>query len=212
MKPATPVECGRESERRLLWGETMMTWRVLVLLAAVSATLLLGGWAWQVRGQPAEGADGGRGGSETVTLRIAGDDGTRFAGACSVGNDERDIGGRVPQSFEYDLQGGELACEIRADRASGELRVVLRDENTRSVHRSVGGGESVIRFVYEEGSFSSISSSSSQTMSTTTHGSSTSLTMNEDDQERGGDRRSLADRIREEVDNRLERTMPWLRD
>jgi hypothetical protein len=36
--------------------------------------------------------------------------------------------------------------------------------------------------------------------------------MNEDDQERGGDRRSLADRIREEVDNRLERTMPWLRD
>lgn len=184
----------------------MLTWRVLVLVAAVSATLLLGGWAWQVRGQTSGDEDHGRGGSGTVTLKIAGENGTRFAGTCSVGEDERDVGGRVPQSFEFDLQGGELACEIRRDGGGGELRVVLSDENSRSVHRSVGGGESRIRFVYEEGNVSSMSSTSSQTMSTTTHGSSTSLTVNGDGQ------RSLAVRIQEDVDDRLERALPWLRD
>ncbi len=185
----------------------MLTWRVLVLLAAVSVTLLLGGWAWQVRGQTPEGEeDHRRGGSGTVTLGITGDDGTRFAGTCSVGEDERDVGGRVPRSFEFDLQGGELTCEIRTDLAGGELRILLSDENSRSVHRSVGGGESITRFVYEEGHVSSMSSSSSQTMSTTTQGSSTSLTVNGDGQ------RSLADRIQEKVDDRIERAMPWLRD
>jgi hypothetical protein len=59
----------------------MLTWRVLALLAAASATLLLGGWAWHVNGQTSEGEeDHRRGGSGPVTLRIAGDDGTRFAG------------------------------------------------------------------------------------------------------------------------------------
>ena len=154
----------------------MPTWRVLTLLTAVSATLLLGGWAWQVRGQPSEGEENHHrsGGSGTVTLGIAGDAGTRFDGTCSVREDERDVGGRVPRSFEFDLRGGELACEIRTDGAGGELRIVLSDENSRSVHRSVG--ESVTRFVYEEGEVTSMSSSTSQTTSTTTHGSSTSLT------------------------------------
>ncbi|MDQ3791165.1 MAG: hypothetical protein M3341_00690, partial [Actinomycetota bacterium] len=82
----------------------------------------------------------------------------------------------------------------------------------RSVHRSVGGGESVTRFVYEEGEISSMSSSTSQTTSTTTHGSSTSLTVNDDGQERGDGQRSLADRIQEDVDDSIERAMPWLRD
>jgi hypothetical protein len=199
--------CVGESKRTLLRGETMLTWRVLVLLAAVSATLLLGGWAWQVRGQTSEGDEvHRRGGSGTVTLSIAGENGMRFAGTCSVGEDERDVGGRVPRSFEFDLQGGELACEIRTDGAGGELRSVLSDENSRSVHRSVGGGENVTRFVYKEGNVSSMSSSSSQTMSTTTQGSSTSFTVNGDGQS------SLADRIQEDVDDSLERAMPWLRD
>jgi hypothetical protein len=117
----------------------------------------------------------------------------------------------VPRSFEFDLQGGELACEIRTDGAGGELRIVLSDENSRSVHRSVGGGESVTRFVYEEGGLSSMSSSTSQTTSTTTQGSSTSLTVNDEARERGS-QRSLADRIQEDVDDRIEQAMPWLRD
>ena len=206
--------CVGESKRTLLRGEMMPTWRVLTLLAAVSGTLLLGGWAWQVRGQPSEGEEDHHrnGGSGTVTLGIAGGAGTRFAGNCSVGEHERDVGGRVPRSFEFDLRGGELACEIRTDRAGGELKIVLSDENSRSVHRSVGGGESVTRFVYEEGEISSMSSSTSQTTSTTTHGSSTSLTVNDDGQERGDGQRSLAGRIQEDVDDSIERAMPWLRD
>src|SRR3712207_258741 len=93
--PRLRVGCVGESKRTLLRGETMLTWRVLVLLAAVSATLLLGGWAWQVRGQTSEGDEvHRRGGSGTVTLSIAGENGMRFAGTCSVGEDERDVGGR----------------------------------------------------------------------------------------------------------------------
>jgi hypothetical protein len=207
------VGCVGESKRTLLRGETMLTWRVLALLAAVSATLLLGGWAWLVRGQTSEGEeDHRRGGSWPVTLGITGDDETLFAGTCSVGEDERDVGGRVPRSFEFDLQGGELACEIRTDGAGGEFRIVLSDENSRFVHRSVGGGASVTRFVYEEGGISSMSSSTSQTMSTTTQESWTFLKVHDEARERGSGRPSLADRIQEDVDDSIERAMPWLRD
>lgn len=146
-----------------------------------------------------------------MALRIGGDEGTRFAGTCSVGREEHDIGGRVPQSFEYDLDDRKLACEIRDDRdaQSNGLEVVLRGENTRSVQRVEGGDESIIEFTYDDGNVSSsmYSSSSSQTASSTVVGSSGSSTV--DDGQGGVDEQgSLGDRIRKRVDDMIEQAMP----
>ena len=139
----------------------MPAWRVLVPLAVISAILLLGGWALQVRAQAAERGDG----SVDGTLKITGDPETRFSGVCSIGGEKRDIGGRVPQS--YDLNGRELACEFRkAGEESGELKIVLSDKNTRFVQQ-IEGGKAVVKLIYENGNVSSsmVSSSGGQTSS-----------------------------------------------
>jgi hypothetical protein len=193
----------------VLWrGEAMPAWRVLVLLAVISATLLLGVWASEVRAQgEGEGGDG-RGGSGNGTLRITGDPEARFSGACVIGGEERDIGGQVPQ--RYDLNGRKLACEIRKTGAeSGELKVVLSDENTRFV-QWIEGGKTVVKLSYENGNVSSstVSSSGGQTSSSSSQVliSSSSQTMSSgffspEDITRGNEGQSLADRIIRKVNN-----------
>lgn len=186
----------------------MLAQRVLVLVAAISAIFLLGSWEWQELAQAAQDEKGDKsGGSGDVTLRIAGDEGTRFSGACSVGEEEHDISGRVPQRFAYDLNDRKLACEIRKQDAQGaELKLVLKDENTRSIQRSEGGEDAMIRLVYENGNVSSsMSSTSSQKMSSTSGSFSSAAngaTQGDDNQE------SLADQIQEKVDEILEQALP----
>lgn len=186
----------------------MLAKRILVLVAALSTILLLGNSEWQARAQAAQDAEGNEsGGSEDVTLRITGDEGTRFSGTCSVGEEEHEVSGRVPQSFKYNLDGRKLACEIRKEDAQGaELNVVLEDENTRSVQRSEGGEDTVIRLVYEDGNVSSsMSSTSSQKM----RGTSQSSSLPENDATQGDDvLGSLADQIQKTVDRIIERAVP----
>jgi hypothetical protein len=187
----------------------MLVQRILVLLAAISAIFLLSSWGWQELAQAAQDEGSKHGESGDLTLRIAGDEGTRFSGVCSVGEEEHDINGRVPQSFEYDLNDRQLACEIRKQSAQDAgLKVVLKGENTRSVHRSVGGEDAVIRLAYQDGTVSSsMSSSSSQTASTANSNGSPSSAQN--DAGRGGDGRgSLADQIQQKVDEILEQALP----
>jgi hypothetical protein len=183
--------------------------RVLILVAAFfSSTFVLGSWGWQEPVQAAQDEKGNvSGGSGDVTLGIAGDEGTRFSGVCSVGQEEHDISGRVPQSFEYEPKDRKLVCEVRRQGVqNAELKVVLKDENTRSVQRSEGGGDTMMRLVYENGNLSySMSSSSSQKMSGT--GSSSSSAAN-DDAQGVDDQESLADQIREKVDEILEQALP----
>ncbi len=184
--------------------------RILILLAAISAIFLLGGRGWPEPAQAAQSDGSNRGESEDVTLRITGDEGTRFSGVCSVGDEKHDISGQVPKSFEYELKDdSQLACEIRKQGAQDAgLKVVLKSENSRSVHRSVGGEDAVIRLTYQDGSVSSsMSSSSSQTMSGTGGWSSSSSGDNEPER-RGDGRESLADRIQERVDEILELALP----
>jgi hypothetical protein len=178
----------------------MPTRRVLVLLAVVSAALLLGGLASQVRAQAEEGE---RDRSGSGKLGISGDKEVRFSGECSIGDDERDIGGKVPQ--RYDLDGRELACEIRrTDAENGELKVVVSDENTRFVQR-IEGGDTVVRLTYEDGSVSSstvssggqASSNSSQALFSSSSQTAGSFSLEDPDD----DGKSLADRIIQKVND-----------
>lgn len=183
----------------------MSVQRIPVLLAAISAILLLSGWGWQAQAAQSEGRS--RGESEDVTLRIAGDEGTRFSGVCSVGEERYDISGQAPKSFEYDLNDRRLTCELRKRGASDAgLTAVLEGENTRTVHRSVGGEDAVIRLAYQDGNLSS-SMSTLQTTSGANGGSSSSSTDNESERRADG-RESLAERIQKRVDEILERALP----
>jgi hypothetical protein len=181
--------------------------RVFVLVAAVSAIIPLTIWGWQTSAQATQDEEGKKGGgSGNVMLRIAGDKGTPFSGTCSVGDEEHDISGRVPQRFNYDLNDRKLVCEIRKQDAQGaELNVILKDENTRSVHRSVGGEDTAIRLVYEDGNVSSsMSSTSTQTMSSTSSSSSSAA----NDATRGADNQeTLAEQIQKKVDRIIEQAM-----
>ena len=108
-----------------------------------------------------------------AVLRIEGDPQTEFSGSCTVGDQEgRAISGRVPQSFNYQLNGQRLKCEIR-NESGGEMEVVLKAGNDRSVQRTNAQG-ATIQLTYSESGISSstisssgsggqVSSSSSQT-------------------------------------------------
>ena len=100
-------------------------------------------------------------------LRLEGTEDARFAGTCTIGDEEKEIDGRVPESFTFDLDGRRLECEIHKQGREGSLKVVFVAEGTRSVHR-VGGGESTVNIVYKNGGVSSSTTSSSSAVSSNT--------------------------------------------
>jgi hypothetical protein len=189
----------------------MMVQKVLVLMATVSAVIVLSSWEWQAPAQAAQHEEASRdGGSENVTLRIAGDKGTPFSGTCSVGGKEHDISGQVPQSFDYGLDNQKLECEIGAQGdESGALKVVLSGEGIRSVQRVEGneGKDVALRLTYAKGSVpssmtsssSQLSSSSSSQTAISSDSSSSSSKANGDEGGGGADAASLAERIIERV-------------
>jgi hypothetical protein len=92
--------------------------------------------------------------SREITLKIGGNPGTEFSGTCSVGGEERTLGGRVPARYVYESGAGELECEIRK-RGVGALEVVLAaGNNVRSVQRTSAPG-GTINFAYSGSSISS---------------------------------------------------------
>ena len=95
---------------------------------------------------------------DQARLEIKGNLGEEFSGSCTIGNEEsREIGGDVPKSITYDLQGRSLDCEISSD---GDLQVELTvGENTHSV-QSISGG--TLNLTYKDGSISTVTSSSSR--------------------------------------------------
>jgi len=190
----------------------IMVQRVLVLMTTVSAVIVLSSWEWQAPAQAAQHEEVNKdGGSGNVTLRIAGDTGTPFSGACSVGGKEHDISGQVPQSFEYELDSQKLECEIgKQGDESGALKVVLSSEVTRSVQRVEGneGKDVTLRLTYSKGSVSSSMTSSSSQLSSSSSSSQTVISSNSssfsskangDEGGGGEDAESLAERIIERV-------------
>lgn len=101
-----------------------------------------------------------------ITLKIRGDRGTKFSGACSIGGEKKRIGGQVPESYSYDPGDEKLECEIRKD-GPGTLEVALASgDEVRSVQRQTGTGSSIIHLTYSGGGAAVFSSSQSQVSST----------------------------------------------
>lgn len=121
----------------------------------------------------AGGSAGGEGGPREVTLKITGERGTGFSGACSVGGKERTLDGRVPDRYVFEPRGKRLECELRTDGV-GALGIRLADgAGVRSEQRTAGG-ERTLRFTYSNGSISSSTSSVSEGRSVTYSGGSSS--------------------------------------
>jgi hypothetical protein len=181
----------------------MLRWRFSVLGIAAIAVFSLGSLTDRALAQEKQGDVGSeRDGQGDVTLRIQGDKGARFSGACSLGEEQREISGRAPRSFEFDLKGRGLSCEIgNQGSQSDELEVVLSGENIHSVQR-LGGAQGTLKTTYDgDGSFSSMSSSSQTTVSN--DGGSFSLSKPEEKA-----LKNLGDRIEQRVDDILKRVLP----
>ncbi len=102
--------------------------------------------------------DKGSGGE--VALEIGGDPGTAFSGVCSIGDEENEIGGEVPESFSYELGGRQLECEIRKEGTdSGALKVLLTGPGDR-IEQQINSPGGAINLVYSENGVSSSTSSS----------------------------------------------------
>lgn len=111
--------------------------------------------------RPMRQAGSGERGSENVTLKIKGEKGAEYSGTCTTGDKEEDIGGQGPQSFEYELEGEQLECEIT--KRSGTLKIVMTGDGTRAVQQiSSQGGTFNLTYDGNGGvSFSTSSSGSS---------------------------------------------------
>ena len=119
----------------------------------------------------AQGKDTGKARAGEATLEMEGDSGTEFSGSCTVGGEETEVSGQVPDSFSFELDGERLECEITAD---GNLRIVFTAGNAHSVQQISGG---TLNLTYDKGqvSFSSSSSGSGgQVSSASQVGSSSS--------------------------------------
>ena len=101
---------------------------------------------------------GGKGGgaSEEVSLEIGGDSGAGFSGACYVGDEEFELDGQAPESFDYDLEGRRLECEL-LNEGPGSLEIVLVADGTRSVQQLNAGTLNLL--TYGDGLVSSSTSS-----------------------------------------------------
>jgi hypothetical protein len=121
---------------------------------------------------------GGGGSGREVTLSIEGDPGTGFSGTCSVGDEENELSGQVPESFGYDLEGQQLECEIRQEGA-GSLKILLTGPGDR-IQQQINNPGGTISLAYSENGVSSSTSSSgssssvNQVVSNSSGGSSSS--------------------------------------
>ena len=100
-----------------------------------------------------------------ATLEIEGARGTGFSGACAVGGEEREIRGRVPDRFVYELDGRRLECEIHK-RSAGALEITLDAGGTDHAQR-IGSRRTTVRILYSRGGFSSSIQSSSTSSGST---------------------------------------------
>jgi hypothetical protein len=128
--------------------------------------------------QMVEETTGGGGSGREVTLSIEGDPGTGFSGTCSVGDEENELSGQVPESFGYDLEGQQLECEIRQEGA-GSLEILLTGPGDR-IQQQINNPGGTISLAYSENGVSSSTSSSgssssvNQVVSNSSGGSSSS--------------------------------------
>ena len=112
-------------------------------------------------------------GEDEVVMRLKGDEGVEFSGTCSVGGEEQEIKGKVPDEFTFGLDGGELECEIRKEGGDGALKMVLVSGNDRVVQKV--SGDSTLKFTYSDDGVSSSTTSSSGSSNVVSQSSSSSI-------------------------------------
>jgi hypothetical protein len=123
------------------------------------------------------GEDGGRG--ERVSLEIRGSPGTAFSGVCSVGDEEAELAGEVPQRFVYYPEGRKIHCELRKeDAGSGNLKVVLAAPGNRIVQQTNAESGTVELTLSGKGGGSSSSVSTSTNSSSSSSSSVSSSSVN----------------------------------
>ena len=111
-------------------------------------------------------------GEDEVVMRLKGDEGVEFSGTCSVGGEEQEIKGKVPDEFTFGLDGGELECEIRKEGGDGALKMVLVSGNDRVVQKV--NGDSTLKFTYSDDGVSSSTTSGSGSSNVVSQSSSSS--------------------------------------
>jgi len=119
-------------------------------------------------GKESKNGKKGKARAQEATLEMSGDVGTEFYGSCTVGDEEMEVSGQVPESFSYELDGQRLECEISKESAQGDLEVAFTaGNNVNSVKRISGG---TLKLVYENGRLSSSTSSGSGASSSSSQG------------------------------------------
>ena len=116
----------------------------------------------------AEDSAEGRDGNREVTLTVTGKPGTKFAGSCSVGADERTFNGEAPERYAFEPRGKKLECAVRKQGA-GTLGIIFTDGASVRSEQRTGAGGGTMEFVYSGGGIVS-----SQTSSVTVEQSATS--------------------------------------
>ncbi len=106
-------------------------------------------------------------GKDRVKLKIGGEPGTQFSGSCDIGGEKREVAGQVPERFVYDLEGRKIACEIRNETGTGQLKFSVGIEGAR---------KQKIKATADNVSFSFSGSSLSYTTSSGTDASSVQKT------------------------------------
>lgn len=139
-----------------------------------------GASAERQREADASGAKAGSGGAKPggVAVRLGGEPGLEYAGSCLVDGEERELGGRVPETYTYEPED-RLECEI-SSRDRGPLRVTFSDAGDVNTVQQLGPQPGTLTLVYTGDSLSTSTSSGtgtggSQTSSSQVGSSQTSI-------------------------------------
>lgn len=100
-----------------------------------------------------------------VRLKINGKRGTPFTGTCSIGDEEREVSGQVPERFVYEPEGRKVECELRNEGPdAGQLKffVDARASNQKQKIRVTGDN---IDFTFSGDGISYTASSASSSSS-----------------------------------------------
>ena len=121
----------------------------------------------------AEDSTEGRDGNRELTLTVTGKPGTKFAGSCSVGGEERTFNGEAPERYTFEPRDEKLECEVRK-QGGGTLGVLFTDGGSVRSEQRTGAGGGTMEFVYSGGGIvsSQTSSVTVEQSATTSEGSS----------------------------------------
>ena len=157
--PHAPEESGYLLRRAKKAGVVVRAGNSAVVARVGETVVRVGG----LRTAKAEAADATAPSGE-VTLKVEGSPRTEFSGTCIIGGkEEKEVSGRVPKRFIYELDGQRLECEIRKQSSnSGEMKVEFSAEgHTTSVQQSSTQGGSLTLRYDGHGSTALVSSSTS---------------------------------------------------